>query len=568
MLVTVHNFPEVIEFINQTSHLAIDTETNGLRPWNGHRVIGISISGPDTSTQLRSYYAPFQHNDGYNLPRENLFQLYNALLNVPKLIFFNAKFDLQFMYQDGFRRFEGWEDVQVMAHLLESDEPSFALKKLADKYLGPGSSKDEAELTQLIKKKFGQKAKKGEIWRLRSDEVEAYACSDTELTYRLWEFYLPHLEEWGLSQLYKECTEYLQILNRIETYGVLMDVEWIKEMKVKAQYQVEDLTKKIYEEAGFELNPSSPKQLTEFFGTESSNKETLETLDHPLAKIVLEFRHWKKLASTYLDSYLEMVDDDNVLHATFNIHGTVAGRLSSSDPNLQNVPPELRRAFIARPGYVMVEADYQAAEMRLAAYFSGEPRLKKIFREGGDPHQMVADEMSIVLGHEVSRQDAKTINFGKIYGMQAPGFSKKFGVSIDEAERYVDTYDSRFPALKELYYSAQQHAAQKGFIRLPTGRIRRFRQPTSRFQTAMNNLIQGTAAEVVRYAMNRIYHRVPEAKMLLQVHDSILFEVKESELEYTLKEVKSLMEAFDFDPPMKAEFKIGSSWGEMKPIEI
>ena len=544
-------------WVENSPEISVDVETTGLDIWTGDRVIGIAVSDDKTA-----YYFPFGHNEGYNLPLNYKERVYEAIDKVPHLITFNGKFDFQAMYQDGFNRVDGWEDVMLAAHLMNENEPSFALKRLADRYFGQGTSADEAELTRQIKSRFGRTAKKGEIWRLPSDVVAPYACSDTLLTYRLRDFYRPHLERWSLATLHDEVQLYNRILNQIEIHGVLIDTEYIHETRQTIGPRMAELKSLINASVGYEINPQSPKQLKEYFGTSGTSKEILELLDDPVAQMVLDFRGLKKLDGTYFTSYESLMDSNSLIHASFNVHGTVAGRLSSSKPNLQNVPKEVRRAFIARPGHVIVEADYQAAEMRLAAHFTKSPRLVQIFRADGDPHKMVADEMTELMGAPVSRQRGKVINFGKIYGMGALGFSKKFDITPEEAKRYVDAYDNKFPEIKALYYALQKEAQERGYIRLPTGRVRRY--PDGKFQTAFNNLIQGTAAEVVRFAMTRIAKQLPEAQMLLQVHDSILFELREDQVEELVPEIVRVMEDFQFDPPMRVDVNIGPSWGSME----
>lgn len=557
MLVTELTLDDAFRWMCMREEMAVDVETTGLSIWGGDRVIGIAVSDAETA-----FYFPFGHNEGYNLPRKHLPDVYKAISDCPHLITWNGKFDLQAMRQDGFERDGGWEDVMLSAHLMNENEESFALKRIADKYFGAGTSADETELTRQIKSRFGQKAKKGEIWRLPSEVVAPYACSDTLLTYRLRDFYRPHLEEWSLSELNEEVQQYNNILNQIESYGVRMDVDWIREAQAKAGPRMDQIKREIDALVGYEINPQSPIQLREYLGTSGTSKEILETLDDPVAALVLEFRAQKKVSGTYLTNYLEMMDENHDIHATFNPHGTVAGRLSSSNPNLQNVPKFVRRAFIARPGNVIVEIDYRAAEMRLAAHYSRAPKLVQIFREDGDPHQLVADEMTAIMGSQVTRQQGKIINFGKIYGMAAAGFSKKFDITYEEAQRYVEAYDDRFPEIRDLYYSMQNKAANDGYIRLPTGRVRRYHN--GRFQTAMNNLIQGTAAEVVRYSMMRLNKQVPEAQMLLQVHDSIMFEIPEGSIDELIPRIVSIMEDFQFDPPMRVDVSVGPSWGTLE----
>lgn len=546
-----------MKWIRSQKEIAVDTETTGLGVWTGDRVIGISISDDRTA-----YYFPFGHNEGYNLPRNLLAPLAVAMMSVPHWIMFNAKFDVQMLHQDGLKRPTGWEDVMLSAHLMNENEPSFALKRLADRYFGAGTSSDEAELTREIKSRFGQKAKKGEIYRLPSEIVAPYACADTLLTYRLRDFYRPHLATWELTQLNEEVQAYNQLLNKIETHGVQLDMNWIATTQEQTKPTLNRIEQQINDAIGYKINPNSPIQLKEYFGTAGTAKEILEALENPVAELVLEYRAWKKIDSTYLTSYINLTDPSGVIHATFNPHGTVAGRLSSSNPNLQNVPKQVRRAFVPREGCEIVEMDYQAAEMRLAAHYSRSPRLVKIFRENGDPHQMVANELSESLGISISRQRGKIGNFGKIYGMGANGFSKKFNSTLEEGRQFVDAYDERFPEIRGLYYGMQNQAASKGYIRLPTGRVRRY--PAGNFHTAMNNLIQGTAAEVVRFAMTRIAEQLPEATMLLQVHDSILFELPKEDVHTLIPEIKHLMEDFNFDPRMLTDVNVGSSWGSLE----
>ena len=229
MLVRDSMFQEAVHWIESQPVVAVDVETTGLNCWRGDRIVGIAVSDAETS-----YYFPFRHGDGFNLPEDWIRRVVRALERVPKLVMFNAKFDLQFLYHDGMEmpiEADRCEDVMLAAHLMNENEESFQLKRLADKYLGPGSSMDEAELTRLLKQRYGQKATKGDLWRLRSDEVAAYACSDTLLTYRLWQMYLPHLDNWKLTKLYMEVNRYSLILNQMEIRGFLLDVNKIEQLR-------------------------------------------------------------------------------------------------------------------------------------------------------------------------------------------------------------------------------------------------------------------------------------------------------------------------------------------------
>lgn len=706
MIVRSHEFNQYLAFIDRADVLAIDTETTGLNPWRDDRIVGISVAGYQHG-EMVSYYFPFRHGDGYNLPEEFIKPLIAALEHVPKLLMFNSKFDLQMLYREGMQMPldpERCEDVMIAAHLMNENEESFALKRLADKYLGAGSSMDEAELTRLLKQRYGQKATKGDLWRLKSEEVDAYACSDTELTYRLWELYRQPLETWKLTKLYMEMNRYSLIINQMEIRGFMLDVPLIHQMIDTIGPRMEELRSEINDMAGYELNPRSPKQVCEAFGIESSAADVLEALDSPLAKKIVEFRHWAKAARTYYNPYLERMDANHVIHPSFWVTGTVAGRLSCRDPNLQNVPRQgtyfqVRDVFIARPGHRLLEVDYEQAELRIAAHYAKDKRMIDIFNKERDPHQETAYELfrdeaiqtatmlalfsgvypdspgaevlsrlftndqerslsetcvqfrrqigkdqetgsgergkstdraeishmekwdwmvqiasqgelrtvrerilsasasqgsGSIQQHSFQFRDAlqvlssagarvvqefpewkerrntgKTLGFGVLYGMGISGFCRNTGKSYEEAKAYLDAYHGLYPGFRSLSNHMADMAQRQGYIRLETGRVRRYDGVHVEYRKAMNNLIQGTAAEVIRLSMMRLFEEVPEAPMLIQVHDSLIFEIPDDvPLEPTFKKIKNIMEGFKFNPAMKIDAKIGTRWGSLEPYDV
>lgn len=589
--------------------LVVDTETTGLAPFNGDRVIGISIKGYG---KRKSYYFPFRHEEGKNLPLYILDYFADLLSDEEKLyIGFNYKFDMLSLLQDGIPLPAQIEDVQCAAHLMNETLP-LSLKPLCDYYLGEGHSVDEEELVDRIIERgycseHHRKKAKGLMYRLPPEDVAPYACADVELTEALRDFFVvpvEHeddgiiyyesvLESWGQEQLYKDFSRYQLIFTHIEARGAKMNRKRVKRYLSEAEPHVKTYSEKIFQICGERVNPGSPVQIKDILGIDNAQAETLEdfvTFEQgdparlAIAKALIEYKDWVKVISTYFRPYLELMDENNVIHTNFNITGTNTSRLSSNNPNLQNVPrnktdseayQRVKKCFVARKGYKLVSMDYSQAEIILGANYSQDPVLVSIVTKGLSMHDVTAENCGI------PRQAAKTINFGVDYGMQYRLLAKKLKISHDKAKEYLGAYWKNFKEKHKLFKACQLQAEMLGYIKLWNGRYLHFpaQRPT---YAAMNALIQGGIAAVMMHVTLNIWDWIQGLKnpddvhILLQVHDQLVFEVKEDKLDKYVPKLKKLMESLPtenekgeelpFTIPLKVDTSVGPSWGELEDI--
>lgn len=588
MLVTTHKqFDAALAWLAKSDIIVVDLETTGLKPYHGDRMCGVAVGAGK-----KTYYFPFRHGDGPNLPMELLPHLMKALSHPDKLyIGFNYKFDLQFMVKDGATLPGKVEDVMIAAHLMNENEPKggLKLKVLADKYLGEGSSDEQTTLYErLAEMGYKGKGAAGHMWRLPAADVAPYAEQDVKITWGLREFYRPHLKAWKLDTINEEVNEYLLITTGMEMRGLLIDVKTTREYMEEALTKVEPMRQELVRLAGYDINPNSSKQLQSLLGVGSVAADVLEviaTMDHKpyeqaVAKTVLDYKGWAKVNSTYYSKYLASVDEENVLRTSLHITGTVTGRFSSSDPNLQQVPQynnvyKVKDVFVARPGYVLVSADYSQAELRLATHYTQDPPFIDIFQRNADAHQMTADMCGI------TRREGKTINFGIIYGLGAGniilekqgkdpgGLASQLGIPVAEARVIIGKYHKQFPGFKVLYRRCETMGRERGYIRMWTGRVRRY-GPTSPPHKAMPNLIQGGTGEIMRVTITKLHRALAhrDVHMLLQIHDQIIFEVPEAQVGEIVPTIVKIMEDHQFRVPMKVDVSVGKAWGKLKEWEL
>lgn len=566
---TKEDFRTYLDLLTLQPEVAIDTETTGLWPFKGDELIGVSVYTPETGAA----YFPFRHAVGRNLPVRELRQL-RKVVDPKRQIGFNYKFDLEFLALEGWTPTESdIEDVMLAAHLMNENEPQgFHLKGLSDKYLGSNSSEEEKELTALLRERgLG----KGDMRHLEPGLVAPYAAKDAELTFRLRDFYLPHLREWELYDLWQEVNRYMLLTLKMETFGVKVDTRLIRRQMKEAVGHLATAQAELEKLAGYPINANSPKQVQAFMGMTSCTADILERImenGHPkaeAAQAILHCRGWAKLVGSYHEPYLQLIDDEDVLHPSFKLHGTVSGRLSCTNPNLQAVAKtndvfKVRDLFIARPGYTLVSADYNQAEMRLASHYAHEENMAALLRAGADIHSATADKLGI------PRDAAKRINFGVIYGLGARGLSETLHISQAQAAEYLRLYHQEYPGFRVLYRKAETTGENRGYIRLFTGRVRRYNSTTSPSHKAMSNLIQGGVAEMMRLALQRLDRELADtgARILLQIHDDIIFEVPKDELKAVLPRIKGVMEDQPFSVPMPVDVKYGHRWGKMRKWKV
>ena len=581
-IVTPDTFNIAIQRLRGFQTLVFDFETTGLRMFAGDRILGLAVKG--LGDDVTSYF-PFEGYEpktfaGLLNQQDSPALAYDVIQDSPlvdlligrQLIGHNAKFDLKFLYAACGQLPAKVIDTRVGASLLDENE-SHALKALGDKYIGAGSSDEQTELLEELAA-LGFKTKDQAMKHLGELSVELvakYAVQDVELTEKLARFQARELARRGnLRELWTEYNEFLLALCRMECRGLMVDMEKVDKLTGQAQRDVQQQVRKLRDITGRpKLNPGSPQQIGKLLGIESTEADELERLEKAgnyLAGEVLKYRKLNKTLTTYYEPYHEHVNPDGAIHCDLFVGGARTGRLSCRDPNLQQVPRDaeaVKSCFVARPGYVLVEADYEQAELRLAAHLANEQNMIEAFLSGQDPHQATADNVG------TDRQSAKTLNFGILYGMGASALAGQLDVSEDEARGLLEDFHKAYPGFRKAYQQAAAQARGMGFVKLWTGRIRRFPDPDFAHK-AFNSLIQGGVAEIVRRAITHIDQHYDYLNPVLTVHDSILFEMPEDKVWPYVVWVETAMKCdnYLFKVPQDVEIKAGPTWGDMKVIKL
>ena len=546
-----------------------DLETTGLNPFGRDRLVGVAVLIPDLSLQTAgdTFYVPFRHRPGGNLPLAALYRLAPSLADPERtLVGFNLKFDIHFTEADRMTVHNQLVDVMLAAHLANENELSFALKRLGAKYVDKEAGLAEQELVAALKER-GIKDKAG-IQYLPPEVVAPYAEQDVRLTWQLALRYARDLETQGIRALWAGTNEYLAAVIAMERRGVLVDRRACEVNLAHAHEQRAALYKQMKKVVGADFNPDSVPQLRRILGQQNTDKKALAVCKHPLAPLLLKSRGWGKAASSFYQPFLDLADDADRIHPNFSLIGTISSRLSCSSPNLQALPKgstfhKARELIVAPPGYTLMSWDWSQVELRLLAHYTKDPFLLDAFKHGKDIH----GETAAVVG--LPRDLAKRINFGVIYGVGADTLSEELGVPRAQAKEYLDRYNQRIPGVRKLYQTAQRIAARDRRLPMWTGRLRHYREEDE-VHKAMSNLIQGGVAEMMRLAITRLHGLLEGscAHIILQVHDEVLFEIPEGEEATWSPVIKAVMEGFEFDVPILAEGKAGRSWGakDMQPV--
>ena len=487
-------------------------------------------------------------------------------------------------------------DTMVASYLLEAGQRNHNLDDLAKRYLNHTTTKIDA----LIGKGKDQK---------RMDEVPVaavadYAGEDALVPLLLRPILLEGLRDAGLEDLMVELElPLIDVLVEMEYNGIKVDRARLAALSKKYGERIDALAAEIHELAGREFNIASPKQLQEILFNEqglpvikktktgpSTDAEVLAELakEHPLPAKIVEYRQYAKLKNTYVDALPEMINPaTGRVHASFNQVVTATGRLSSSDPNLQNIPirteegREIRSAFVpGEPGWVLLAADYSQIELRILAHFSGDRQLCEAFANDEDIHAQVASLVNSVPPEEVTsemRRQAKAVNFGVIYGQSGFGLSKQLGIDREEADRFIDEYFAGYPGIEKFMYATLADCRHNGYVSTILGRRRAIqgvrpdagRQRNMAERTAINTVIQGSAADLIKQSMVDIHRRMRReklrARMLLQIHDELVFEVPRDGLDYLAKLVREEMVGGELlDVPLKVDIKVGHNWADVK----
>ncbi len=602
-----------IDDIEKAGLVTIDTETNSLDTMVAE-LVGLSLS----IEPGRACYVPLAHKggegldlDGKNtieqLPEEAVLAALKPLLESPAILKIgqNLKYDIE-IFKALNIDLAPIDDTMLMSYALDAGRSRHGMDYLAQKHL---------DYTCIAFSDVAGSGKKAVTFDyVPLDKATPYAAEDADITNRLWQMLKPRLVAEGLTTVYETLERPLvPVLVEMERHGILVDRDILAQLSSEFAQRMAVYEAEIYELAGGTFNIASPKQLGEILfdpeglalpggkktktGAYSTGAGVLEKLavddDVPkeaqrLIKTVLEWRALAKLKSTYTDALPTFINaDTRRIHTSYAMAGTTTGRLASSDPNLQNIPVRtregrmIRTAFIAEKGCKLLSADYSQVELRVLAHMADIEQLKQAFRDGLDIHAMTASEMFNVPLDEMTgeiRRRAKAINFGIIYGISAFGLANQLGISRQEAGDYIKTYFKRFPGIRAYMEETKEFAREKGYVQTLFGRRIHTPEISSRGprranaeRAAINAPIQGSAADILRRAMIHMPAALKEAglaaRMLLQVHDELIFEVPENEVEKTVPVVRRIMEnaclpVLQLAVPLKVDAQAADNWDE------
>ena len=603
---TSEEYNRVLELLQEEPIIAIDTETNGLQPYHGNQIIGVSLYFPNAK---EGYYLPFRHEKGNNLPIECLEDLrrYYPVLG-KTYVGHNIKFDLHMLNVDGFSRPDQVEDTMLAAHILNENEPTFALKKLAVKYLGAWAGEGETDLQQQAEA-LGLGAKT-QMASIPASLVSKYAELDTKITWELREFYRPALDRWNQWDFYQQHNEYLlKFLFEAEKNGLYINADTIKQNVAIIESKLPGILQNLKEEARLtgnsDFNPNSPSQTLDFlrakgYDLPSTGADCLEPYNRAgdvWPQQILAYRRLSKLKNGFYTPYESLRDSYGFVHTTYHAAGPVTGRLSSSDPNLQQVPRkagktemkeknDVKAIFEARPGYVLVVSDYSQLELRLAIHFANQYTMKEMILQGLDLHQYTADNLTYMLGYEISRDIGKRSNFGLLYRMGGEKAALKFGIPVQMADELVEGWRNLYPEFGRAYYAYMNRATEwrdadgskngkYQFIRLYNARIKHFHEATRRGESATykawNFVVQGTAAAITEESalrISRIFDGDSRVLPVLTVHDSLGWEIEESFIdEFVSVMIHEMTDYPDFSVPLEIDTQVGYNWRDMISYE-
>jgi DNA polymerase I len=588
-------FNELIKNLNEKSVIAVDTETSSLNPQEAE-LIGISIS----YAMNASFYIPLGHKDIKGLKKDLVLNKLKTVLEDPsiKKVCQNTKYDFIIFRNHGIE-LDPVEDTMLLSYALDAGNNRHNMDTLSEIHLG--------HKTISYKDLVGTGKKQLNFSDIDLKSATEYAAEDADVTLRLYNILSERVAEEKLDKIYEIFEKpMIKILSKLETNGIKVDDSYLKKLSKKFKERLIKIEKKIYEISGKEFNIGSPKQLGEIIyndlkiaklkktkkGSLATSAKILEDLaltGHKFPNLVLEWRQLSKLKSTYTDALQEHISKKTKrVHTSFLLAATNTGRLASSDPNLQNIPiktsagKEIRKAFIAEKNNLLISADYNQIEMRILADMADVKELKKAFKNNQDIHSLTASQVFDVPINKVSedyRRKAKAINFGIIYGITQYGLAKQISVSHTEALDFINSYFKKFPEIKDYMNSTVKTCRKQGYVTNIFGRRihlrgindKNFSVRSFQERAAINAPIQGSAADIIRLAMikiDKILEKNQKAKMLLQIHDELIFEClkkDEEQIKKTIKETMVSVSSSDhhiFSIPLEVSVNSGNNWGE------
>ena len=594
-LLDQQQFSNWLQKLQNSQLMAVDTETTSLN-YMVADLVGISLA----VEAGEAAYIPFGHDylgAPQQLPREMVLEAIKPILEDPKIkkVGQNLKYDTSVLAQHGIDLKGIAYDTMLESYVINSVATRHDMDSLAQHYL-------EVETTSFTEI-AGKGASQLTFNQISLEQAGPYAAEDADITLRLHHALWPQVKaELPLKTLFEEIElPLIKVLSRIERTGALVDDTLLFQQSQELAERLAELETQAWELAGQQFNLASPKQLAEILftkleipvlkktakGAPSTKEEVLQelALDYPLPKVLLEHRGLAKLKSTYTDKLPVMINPTTRrIHTSYHQAGTATGRLSSSDPNLQNIPirtaegRRVRQAFIAPEGHRLIAADYSQIELRIMAHLSGDQNLLKAFEQGQDVHRATAAEVFGINLAQVTidkRRSAKAINFGLIYGMSAFGLAKQLNIGRKQAAEYIELYFQRYPGVQDYMNQVRYSAAEKGYVETHFGRRLYLPEINSRNgmrrqaaeRTAINAPMQGTAADIIKLAMinvdNWLRNQKLKSRMIMQVHDELVLEVPESEHQQVIIGIKECMEnAASLQVKLVVDVGVGDNWDE------
>ena len=592
----INLFHEFIKKLNKQKVIAFDTETTSINPLQAE-LVGISLC----SDVSEAFYLPLKHKNSENLDLKETLKEIKTILEDPSKIIVgqNIKYDMLILDKYDIQ-IANPHDTMLMSYTLDAGLNRHNMDTLAEIHLSHKCISYK-EITGTGKSK------------INFDEVDLktatnYAAEDAQVTLALYNYFLKRLDKEKIKEIYENFEKpMLQILCAMEKKGIKVDEQQLKKLSSLFQKRIENLQKQIYKIANKEFNIASTKQLGEIIynelkiskhkktkkGSLATNSNILEDLayaGHEFPKLVIEWRQLTKLKSTYTEALQEHINPKTKrVHTSFLLAATNTGRLASSDPNLQNIPiktnegKEIRKAFVADKANCLISADYSQIEMRILADLADVKELKKAFKNNDDIHSMTASEVfncSLKQVDEEMRRKAKAINFGIIYGITQYGLAKQLSVSNSEALEFIESYFKKFPEIKSYMNATIKTCRKNGYVSNIFGRKihlrgindKNFSVRSFQERAAINAPIQSSAADIIRIAMINIFNnkkiKLDESKMLLQIHDELVFESTQDNIKQHIEQIKHSMESagssqfHKFSIPLKVNVNYGSNWDD------
>ncbi|AFU74841.1 DNA polymerase I [Borreliella afzelii HLJ01] len=584
-ITTKKELDNLIESLKKAKYISIDTETSSLDIYTA-RLIGISIS----FKEFEGYYIPIEAKGKIYIEKHYIIQKFNNLFESnPKIIGQNYKFDYKILKNNGFSPIPPYFDTMIAAYLIDTNS-KVSLDFLAEKYLMHKNIKYEDVIQ-----------KNDNFANISLEMATSYSSEDADITFRLFNIFTKKLKEDGLDKLMHEVEmPFNNVIIEMEENGIYLDREYLKEYGKELGQELELIENEIIKSVGINFNLNSPKQmheilfeklnlkLSEKMKKDSTDIKVLESLieQHESIENIIKHRQIAKLKSTYTDNLIELINHKtNRLHTSFIQTKTATGRITSINPNLQNIPikdekgRKIRKAFKPENGNIFISADYSQIELAILAHLSQDEALIKAFENNKDIHTETASKLFKIEEKEITpdlRRIAKSINFGIIYRMSDFRLAKELGITKEEAKGFINSYFDSYPKIKEFITNQINFVRNTGYSETILKRRRYIKEINSNNylersaaeRIAINSIIQGSAADIMKIAMVRVFNEFKskkmESKILLQVHDEMLIESPIKEKNEVEKILKIMMEtAYTLNLPLRANIETGKSWGEI-----